>query len=200
MSNPQITKQTQIIVTNNGTQNLNLAKTTPKSVTPTSYCAYQINLTENLQANQTYTIQFWDVDVSHTGKSAADLGIDVYWGGGSLRMKYWHGTSYFTDGHADHLVGTFTVTSSQASGSGATNLWLNIYNSVSNADGTRNMSLGKWKLEKGSIPTAWIPDATNEMYTDFKMETQSTNSGFIEFDGTARIYNERIDANQFYEI
>ena len=200
MSQVQITKKGEVIVANNGTQNLNLTKTTPKSVTPTSYCGYQLNLTENLVANQTYTIQFWDVDVSHTGKTADNLGIDVYWGGGSLRMKYWHGTSYFTNGHADYLVGTFTVTSSQASGSGSGNLWFNIYNSVGNADGTRNMSIGKWKLEKGSVPTGWIPDATNSLYINFNMSTQSTNSGFIELDNKARIYKERIDANQFYEI
>ena len=200
MSQPQITKKGEIIVTNNGTQNSNLAKTIPKSVSPTAYCAYQINLTENLTANQTYTIQFWDVDVAHSAKSVADLGIDVYWGGGSLRMKYWHGTSYFTNGHADYLIGTFTVTSSQASGNGSANLWLNIYNSVSNADGTRSMSIGKWKLEKGSIPTGWIPDATDSSYVNFNMSTQSTNSGFIELDNQARIYKERIDSNQFYEI
>lgn len=198
--NTHITRTGVWKVVNNGMQNLNLTKTIPKSVAPTSYCAYQINLTENLVANQTYTIQFWDVDVAHSAKSAADLGIDVYWGGGSLRMKYWHGTSYFTNGHADYLVGTFTVTSSQASGSGSANLWLNIYNSVSNADGTRSMSIGKWKLEKGSVPTGWIPDATDSLYTNFNMSTQSTNSGFIELDDTARIYKERIDANQFYEI
>lgn len=196
----QITKTGIWKVNNNGTQNLNLAKTIPKTVNPSAYCAYQINLTENLVANQTYTIQFWDVNVSHSAKTADALGIDVYWGGGSLRMKYWHGTSYFTNGHADYLVGTFTVTSSQASGSGSANLWLNIYNSVGNADGTRSMSIGKWKLEKGSVPTGWIPDVTDSSYTNLNMSTQSTNSGFIELDNTARIYKERIDANQFYEI
>lgn len=200
MVETQITKQGIVKVVNDGSQNPNLTKTILKSATPTAYCAYQINLTENLVANQTYTIQFWDVDVVHSGKNADNLGIDVYWGGGSLRMKYWHGTSYFTNGHADYLVGTFTVTSAQASHSNASNLWFNIYNSASNADGTRNMSIGKWKLEKGSIPTGWIPDATNQLYIDLNISTQSTNSGFIELDNTARIYKERIDANQFYEI
>ena len=200
MSNVPINKKGIWQVVNNGTQNLNLTKTIPKSITPTSYCAYQLNLTENLVANQTYTIQFWNVDVAHTGKSAVDLGIDVYWGGGSLRMKYWHGTSYFTNGHADYLVGTFTVTSAQASGTGSGNLWLNIYNSVDSADGTKNMSIEKWKLEKGSIPTGWIPDITNPMYTQFDIATQSTNSGFIELGNQTRIYKERIDANQFIEL
>ena len=200
MSQPQITKKGEIIVTNNGTQNSNLAKTIPKSFSPTSYCAYQINLTENLTANQTYTIQLWNVDVSHSAKTEAELGIDIYWGGGSVRLVQWRGPTYFTNGHANYLMKTFTPTSSQASHSQAVNLWLNFYNSPGNVDGTRNMSIGKWKLEKGSIPTGWIPDVTNELYTTLNISTQSTNSGFIELDNQARIYKERIDGNQFYEI
>lgn len=200
MSEVQITKQSEIIVVNNGAQNLNLAKTTPKSVSKTSYCAYQLNLTENLVANQTYTLQLWNVDVSHSAKTEAQTGVWIYWGGGSVHLFNWAGPTYFKNGHADYLVKTFTVTSSQASGSGATNLWLNVYNSVGYVEGTLFMSIKKWKLEKGSIPTGWIPDATNPLYTQFDMATQSTNSGLIELDNQARIYKERIDANQFYEI
>ena len=200
MSEVQITKQSEIIVVNNGTQNLNLAKTTPKSVSKTSYCAYQLNLTENLVANQTYTLQLWNVDVSHSAKTEAQTGVWIYWGGGSVHLFNWAGPTYFKNGHADYLVKTFTVTSSQASGNGAINLWLNVYNSVGYVEGTLSMSIEKWKLEKGSIPTGWIPDATNPLYTQFNMATQSTNSGLIELDNQARIYKERIDANQFYEI
>lgn len=200
MSEVQITKQSEIIVVNNGTQNLNLAKTTPKSVSKTSYCAYQLNLTENLVANQTYTLQLWNVDVSHSAKTEAQTGVWIYWGGGSVHLFNWAGPTYFKNGHADYLVKTFTVTSSQASGNGATNLWLNVYNSVGYVEGTLSMSIEKWKLEKGSIPTGWIPDATNPLYTQFDMAMQSTNSGLIELDNQARIYKERIDANQFYEI
>ena len=200
MSEVQITKQGEIIVVNNGTQNLNLAKTTPKSISKTSYCAYQLNLTENLVANQTYTLQLWNVDVSHSAKTEAQTGVWIYWGGGSVQLFSWAGPTYFKNGHADYLVKTFTVTSSQASGSGATNLWLNVYNSVGYVEGTLSMSIEKWKLEKGSIPTGWIPDATNPLYTQFDMAMQSTNSGLIELDNQARIYKERIDANQFYEI
>ena len=76
-------------------------------------------------------------------------------------MVGWAGSTYFTAGtnnyHADHLVGTFTVTPAWASGNGATNAWLNIYNSVPNASGTRSMSIGKWKLERGHKATDWSP-------------------------------------------
>lgn len=174
----------------------NLLKLIPKTYVPSNYLAYQFNLTKNLEANKTYTIQFWDIDVAHSAKVEADLGIDVYWGGGSLRMKYWHGTSYFIDGHADYLVGTFTVTNSQSTGNGSTNLWLNIYNSVGNATGTRNMYIGKWKLEEGSIPTPWLPTSVDDIYISSTVpftENGKNNNKLL-------IGNDWIEAKQFYEI
>ena len=147
------------------------------SYTPTDYCGYQISFTENLVANQTYTLQLWDVDVSHSGKTEANLGLDFYWGGGSVNLKQMHGTSYFTNGHADYLVTTITPTSSNASGSGATNLWFNVYNSVGSASGTKNMSIGRWKLEKGSVPTPWCPSTSDDIYT-------GNSVGFSEDDHT----------------
>lgn len=200
MSNVPINKKGIWQVVNNGTQNLNLTKTIPKSVSKTSYCAYQLNFTENLVANQTYTLQLWNVDVFHSAKSEAQTGVWIYWGGGSVGLFSWAGPTYFKNGHADYLVKTFTVTSTQASGSGATNSWFNVYNSVGYVEGTMSMSIEKWKLEKGSIPTGWIPDITNPMYTQFDIATQSTNSGFIELGNQTRIYKERIDANQFIEL
>lgn len=135
--------------------NPNMLKATPKSHNAAAYNAYQFNLTENLIAGETYTIQLWDVDVSHSAKTEANLGVWVYWGGGSVSLLSWYGTTYFTNGHADHLTATFTVTSSQASGSGATNSWLNIYNSVGYVAGNLNMSIGRWKVEKGNIATGY---------------------------------------------
>lgn len=164
-----------------------------KSYNPTTYNAYQFNLTENLVANQTYTIQLWDVDVVHSGKSAADLGVDVYWGGGSLRMVYWHGTSYFTDGHADYLKASFTVTSAQSTGSGSANSWLNIYNSVGYVAGTMNMKIGAWKLEKGYIATPWTMATTDVGYV-------GNNHGFMEITQTpTQFYEDRIDTIDFIE-
>lgn len=163
------------------------------SYTPTDYRGYQFRLTELLVANQPYTLQFWDVDVSHTGKTAANLGIDAYWGGGTLRMIYWHGTDYFTDGHADYLVGTFTPTEANVSHANAANLYFNIYNSVSNAEGTRYMSIGKWKLEKGSTPTPWTPSLQDDLYTG--------DHGFFEVDsGIARIGESYVEGTEFYEL
>lgn len=87
----QITKQGIWIADGNETKE-NLLKLIPKSYSSFAYCAYQFNMIKNLEANKTYTIQLWDIDVAHSEKTAANLGIDVYWGGGSVRLEYWHGT------------------------------------------------------------------------------------------------------------
>lgn len=134
----------------------------PKLYSPISYCAYQLSMTENLIAGETYTLQLWDVDVSHSEKTEARLGVWIFWGGGSVMLGSWAGPSYFTNGHADHLVKTFTITASQASGSGATNAWFNMYNSVGYVAGTMNMHIGRWKLEKGDTATPYC-HTTEEM-------------------------------------
>ena len=67
--------------------------------------------------------------------------------------------------------------------------------------GTNNFyKISNVKLEEGSIATPWIPNSNDNMYSAYNFSGASTNSGFIELDNTARIYKERIDANQFYEI
>lgn len=155
---------------NNGLGGQNLFRLTPRAYTPTSYNAYDFDLTENLVANETYTIQLWDVNVSHSAKTEAQLGVWLYWGGGNVQLTSWSGTSNFIGGHADYLTKTFTVTSTNASGSGATNSWLRLYNSVSYVAGTMNMSVGKWKIEKGSVATPYstasIDDNSNNIIYD----------------------------------
>lgn len=155
---------------NNGLGGKNLLYKKPKTISSTSYCAYQLDLTENLAAGETYTLQLWDVNVSHSAKTEAQTGVWVYWGGGSVQLFSWAGPTYFSNGHADYLEKTFTVTSANANGSGATNLWLNIYNSVPSVTGTMNMSIGKWKLEKGSVGTPYslspIDDKSNNIIYD----------------------------------
>ena len=138
----------------------NLLLNIPKAHVSANYLGYQLNLTENLVAGETYTVQLWDVDIYHSGKTAAQHNLCIYWGGGSIQLINW-GSSFFTaetnNYHADYLEKTITITSAQASGSGATNAFLNLYNSVGYADGTRKMEIGKWKLEKGHKATDWSP-------------------------------------------
>ena len=163
--------------------NENLLISTPKYLNHNAYNAYQFSLTENLVAGNKYTIQLWDVDVSHSEKTESQLGVSVYWGGSSVTLGSWYGTANFTNGHADHLVKIFTVTSANASGSGASNAWLNLYNSVGYVAGTRNMKIGRWKLEKGSTPTPWIPAKSDAMYSDWGLDEVYDSSGYGH-DGT----------------
>lgn len=175
-----------------GDVNPNLFKTTPKSLVPTAYLAYQIDMLENLIADTTYTFQMWDINVSHAGKTADTLGIRLYWGGGGISLINWKGTAYFTDGHADYLRATITITPSQASGGDAANIWINVYNSPGNASGAKNMSIGKWKLEKGSVATPWVPCEADNIYV-------GGSHGFNEIDTNTKIYENCIVANNFIE-
>lgn len=170
----------------------NLLKYIPKSHHSTDYNAYQFNMIKNLEANKTYTIQLWDVDVSHSEKTEAQTSVSVYWGGGSVSLFNWAGATYFTNGHADYLYKTFTVTSAQATGSGSANAWLNIYNSPGYKAGTLNLSIGQWKLEEGSVPTPWIPCTLDDIYI-------SSQVGFEE-DNKVMIGKNWIIANNFYEF
>lgn len=187
----QVFKNGIVSASGNGIGN-NILSITPKSYTPTSYCGYQLNMSNNLTADTTYTMQLWDVDVSHSEKTVAQTGIWVYWGGGSCHLFNWAGSTYFTNGHADYLVKTFTVTTTQAGTSGATNAWFNMYNSVGYVAGTLSMHIGKWKLELGSHPTPWTPAPS-----DYNIES---DHGFIETDGSiTKFYTDFAEANEFIE-
>ena len=136
----------------------NLLRKTPRRYTADAYDAYALSFDDALEIDQVYTVQLWDVTVSHTGKTAgSNLGIWVYIGGGNCDSGlHWSGSDFST-GHADHLVGTFTYTQARHNASGGTNKWLVLYNSVPNATGTKSMTVGKWKMEKGNRPTDWSP-------------------------------------------
>lgn len=159
--------------------NPNQLKSNPLLYTPTAYNAYRFDMTENLVANQTYTLQLWDVDVSHSEKTAEQLSVNVYWGGGSVFLFRW----YVPSGHSNYLAQTFTVTETQASHSTAVNPYLNLYNSTTYVAGTMNMRVGKWKLEKGEVATSWIPSSADDMYSDWGLDKIYDSSGYGH-DGT----------------
>ena len=139
-----------------GGRNLLLAQ--PKSYSATAYCAYQVNLAENLVAGQQYTLQLWGVTLD-----ANSAGIRPYWGGGNVNLI--SNESLVPDANG-YISYTFTITSAQASHADASNMWLNIYNWPS-SHSNKNMSMTKWKLEVGNKVTDWSPaheDVIN--YTD----------------------------------
>lgn len=157
----------------------NLLQLQPRAYNPGIYQAYQLQLIENLQSGQTYTFQFWDVDVAHSGKTESGLGIAVYWGGGNVALKTMNGTSYFTNGHADYLEFTTTISSTQASGVGATNPWLCIYNSVGDAAGTKYMYIGKWQVTKGSTIRPWTRTITSDIIDSSGYNNNASSNGTL---------------------
>lgn len=165
-----------------GTANFNRLKDTPRSKNPTSYNAYQFNMSVNLEANKTYTIQFWDIDVNNT---ASYTQIAVYWGGGNSQLTAWT----VQNGHIDYLVKTFTPTQSQASHADGSHLWLNIYNMPNQGHDT--LTIGRWKLEEGSVPT---------VYTHGD-DVSVGNSGFVEYNDITKIqkngFMQSIEFNEY---
>ena len=187
----------------------NYLRAAPKVYTPEEYGAYDIYVTEPLEAGQAYTLQLWDVAVSHSAKTTEELGVNAYYCGGSVRLGNWTGTDYFTDGHADYLSLTFTPTEADVTHSQVTskvNKFIRLYNSYPNADGTRNMHVGKWKLEKGNRPTDWNPspeDMLDDAYTAAVSPISShTFTGVI---GTANnvdnasFYFAKVHPEDYYE-
>lgn len=137
-----------IVSASGSTVNRNMMYTVPLTYASGSYNAYVINLNENMVAGQKYTLQIWDADVSHSAKTADQLSIAFYWGGGmNIEAQF-----YIPTGHTDYMAKTFTAQNA-ASTSDATKTVLYAWNSPGNADGTRNMRIGKWKLEKGEVAT-----------------------------------------------
>lgn len=150
------------------------------------YRAYRMPLTENLVEGDKYTIQLWNVNVVHGNKSVANLGVDVYWGGGVNFEIQWHGSEHFENGHADYLVGTFTATvdpNDPDAEADSANAWLDIYNSAPYTDGDMSLSIWRCKLEKGETATAWVnapEDVSTVISTTNRVEqTASENSSRI---------------------
>ena len=131
----------------------NLLSVTPKLVQSSQYIGLRLKLTEKMVIGEKYTLQLWDVNVSHTGKTAQQLGVSVYAGGGYMTLVNFIGTDYFTNGHADRLTATFIAPDRSTYNNDYNNLYLNLYNSVPSASGTMSLTVGKWKLEKGDKAT-----------------------------------------------
>lgn len=142
----------------------NLLRTTPKASNPTAYNAYQLNLVEKLVAGQTYTLQFWGIELD-----AGASGIAVFWGGG--------GNGIYNTAHLLHpdengyICATFTITEAQASHAQAANLWLNIYNVPRNHTGS-SLTIEKWKLEIGNTASDYTESPEDVFaYSDAQLNT-----------------------------
>ena len=185
------------LLNNNGGGLSNLLSSTPTTEAKTNYLAYQIPLTQNLEAEKTYTLQLWDVDISNTGKTEDELGIGIYWGGGNIRLYRWYG-----DSHTNYLTITFTVTTTQASAADAVNSFLRFYNSPSNvSSATKYMSIGRWKLEESDIPTPWCPNVNDTIYNlmGYNTNIEYDVSGYCN-NGTKYNITDYISNNPRYSV
>ena len=149
----------------------NLLRTTPTTYNSSAYLAYRIPLTENFVKGETYTFQAWDINVSHSAKTEDTTGFGIWWGGAAVQLFTRLGTLYFNNGHTDHIAVTFTAPNSTHAHT--ENAWIEIYNSPYNADGTRSMSIGHWKIEKGNTPTGYA-----ESLLDNEVTTITDSSGY----------------------
>lgn len=161
----------------------NMLEDVPTTDNPTGYLAYTIPMSEPLTpeyeqdgriVTTSYTLRLWDVTLSHSGKTAANLNVSVYYCGDTVRLGSWNALDYFVETetagvyHADRLEMTFTPTTtdittnagtsssnlSHSSASNVTNADIRLYNSPNNASGTKLLTVGRWNLELGG-PPAW---------------------------------------------
>ena len=168
--------------------NENMLLSTPQRYAPTEYQAYLATLAVNMVLGEIYTIQLWNVDISHTGKSSSQLSVSIYWGGNGMSSQI--GFS-IPSGHADYLVGTFRSRQHQSYSIGPV---FDIYNSPQYADGAKYMYIEKWKLEAGSIPTPFSYSPADPLYTGI--------DGFIEDNTLAngRFLKDTIHTKNIIEI
>jgi hypothetical protein len=170
--------------------NENMALQEPLLYAPNGYNTYKINLNKNMVVGNQYTIQFWNVDISHSGKESNLLSVHVYWSGGmNSEIQFYAGLS---SGHADYLVGTFTAHNRGAAAETNPVLWL--YNSTPNVSGTKYMYIEKWKLEEGSIATPFSYSPADPLYAGI--------DGFIEDDtlSNGRFLKDIVHTKSIIEI
>lgn len=126
---------------NSNVQIGNLLRLTPKLYEKNEYLAYQLNLTENLISGETYTIQFWGMSLDDNSE-----GIELFWGGHVIPLTL---EPLYPDenGYLSYTFKATLVTSNNA--------WINVYNVPEEEHNNKNISIVRWKLEKGSIAKAW---------------------------------------------
>ena len=182
-------KKNGIILGNSvsGVINENMMLSTPTRIAQEYYWAYQIPLNINMTVGNTYTLQLWDIDLVHTGKSSSQLRVVFYWDGG---MNSEIGFSVPT-GHADYLCASFVAHNRGASEQ--TGPRFSVYNSPQDASGTRYMYIGRWKLEAGSTPTPFS-------YSPADPEYIGNNDVFFEETINVKFGNGYIRSKEFIEI
>ena len=150
----------------------NLLLSEPARFEQTSYDTYVIpssTSAKELGAGTTLTIQFWDVVLD-----ANSSGIGGYWGGGSS------GQLFLVKPDADGYCSvTFTIPAATASHAQGANKFLALYN-LYNGHSGMSLSIGRWKLEKGSKATDWTPAPEDMATAESLAGTNESLEGAIE--------------------
>ena len=136
----------QADIDNAGIETTNILRQKPSSYKPASYNVYSIKTTVTLQelGKNPLTIQLWDVVLDENA-----TGIRVYWGGGSINL-----TDSLSPDENGYICFTFTPTQAQLDHAHAAASHIIIYNFPSGHSGA-NLSIGKWKLQRGAKATSW---------------------------------------------
>ena len=151
----------------------NLLRTAASRERPTEYHAYTIPTTipfTDFKLGEKITVQLWDVVVDSNS-----TGVRVFWGGGTIPLHL--ATKPDADGY---LSFTYTVTQAHLNDSTASNEFIRIYNPAS-GHSDMNLTVGKWKLERGTRTTDWTPSP------------EDVDAGIAESAKTATTYISVID-------
>lgn len=147
------------------------------------YSYYQLELTEELKATQAYSFQLWGVNLIGDGTT-----LNIYLGtNDNVILGSWSGND-FTDGYAEHLTISFTLTQTNINQASDTK-----YIKISSSSGT-NLIINRWKLEKGNRQTDWslapediynridtVNEATVEVNSSLNNYMTSTDSKLDNF-------------------
>lgn len=157
----------------------------------TGYEYYDLEITESLKANQTYTLQLWDVNLLNNGTT-----LTAYFCGDNINIKTWLGTS-FTNHQASYLITTFTLTQANIDAVSDLDAHFIRIRSASNI----NISINRWKLEKGNRETDWsiapedIQNNLNANNISIAEIDNSLNTYIGNTNDTLNDFNERITDN-----
>ena len=186
---PDLRGRTAVGVDLNGsvdsyTTSRNMLLTDSAQITQEQYCAYALKTAgRSLAANTRYTLQLFDVHIAHSAKTETSIGLGVWWGKGgtanhfidifaspnndgetSLKSYTTGGSTY---AYCKHLTITLDTTGVTQGGD-----FLNIYNSPSEASGTRSMEIGRWMLNaEADGPLPWEPRRWFHRYGAYDLGT-----------------------------
>lgn len=154
----------------------NLLRSAPTREKTAEFHVYTIPTTvpfTDFKTGDKITIQLWDVVLD-----SASTGVRVFWGGGSILLV--NTTSPDANGY---ISATYTVTGNESQ-TDAANQFIRIYNMPNAGHDNKRLTVGKWKLERGTRATDWTP-SPEDVDADIaeSAKTATTYISVIDDDG-----------------